>query len=161
VDLADSSASVGTVRKTKAGAKGSVFAFAPTPTALATSPFRVRRLQGPTGQPLVISRALAGSILALPCGGHTPGPPPRNKLHGRHGVPLRTDRPNDRLGSCYEPQGCLKDSAIDSIHSLYYHPASRATILRVLHHSGKKQATARVFWLPIDSASGVGFGDFP
>jgi hypothetical protein len=30
VDLAGSSASVGTARKTKAGAKGSVFAFAPT-----------------------------------------------------------------------------------------------------------------------------------
>jgi hypothetical protein len=30
VDLAGSSASVGAARKTKAGAKGSVFAFAPT-----------------------------------------------------------------------------------------------------------------------------------
>jgi hypothetical protein len=78
---------------------------------------RVRQQQGPTGQPLVLSRVLTGSVLALPCGGHTPGPPPSNKLHGLHGVSLRTDRPNDRLGSRCEPQGCLKASTVDSIHS--------------------------------------------
>jgi hypothetical protein len=77
----------------------------------------MRRQQGPTGQPLVLSRALTGSVLALPCGDHTPGPPPRNKLHGHRGVPLRTDRSNDRLGSRCEPQGCLKASTVDSIHS--------------------------------------------
>jgi hypothetical protein len=34
---------------------------------------RVRRQQGPMGQPLVLSRALTGSTLALPCGVLAPG----------------------------------------------------------------------------------------